>query len=293
MTKIDLVEKEHESEDEENESSSDESEDEKPRIKDALSHLSRAVSEKRDSELLHSMAVSKDILLWTPRGQLLRNKRIIPVTNISELVEYVLLPHNNDVTKSRELNTFLDGFAEVGVYKGLIKNKKLLSNLIQTEIFPVTGIIMRRVYRILKIRRRTWRWLLRMALKMTKRATTTLKTIVRKQKVVALKRPSPFTLKIPVNIVRTLKYTGHRSGDVLNAFGSITTRFVPYAITRSPRREITSKTAFFGVTIVEQLHTKARRRWKPIFIPLLKRRTKMMINFSFLSNRCVFDSFCH
>ena len=41
-----------------------------------------------------------DILFWTPGGQLLRNKRIITVTNIAaEVVEYVLLPHNDDVTK--------------------------------------------------------------------------------------------------------------------------------------------------------------------------------------------------
>ena len=98
--KIDLVEEEHESEHEESESSGGESEDEEPRIKeelrikDVLSHLSRAVSEKRASELLHSMAESKDILFWTPSGQLLRNKRTIPVTNIAELVESVLLPHN-------------------------------------------------------------------------------------------------------------------------------------------------------------------------------------------------------
>ena len=86
--KIDLVEEEdHESEHEESESSGDESEDEEPRIKDVLIHLSRAVPEKRASDLLHSMAASKDILL-------LRNKRTIPVTNIAELVEYVLLPHN-------------------------------------------------------------------------------------------------------------------------------------------------------------------------------------------------------
>ena len=62
---------------------------------------------------------------WTPRGQLLRNKHIIPVTNITELVEYVILP--------RALNTFLDGLAELGVDKGLIKNKKLRSDLIEKE----------------------------------------------------------------------------------------------------------------------------------------------------------------
>ena len=70
---------------------------------------------------------------WTPRGQLLRNKHIIPVTNIAELVEYVLPPHNNDVTKPRALNTFVDGLAELGVDKGLIKNKKVLGDLIENE----------------------------------------------------------------------------------------------------------------------------------------------------------------
>ncbi|CAH3166089.1 unnamed protein product, partial [Porites lobata] len=59
--------------------------------------------------------------------------RTIPVTNIAELVEYVLLPHNNEVTKPRALNTFLDGLAELGIDKSLIKNKKLLSDLIEKE----------------------------------------------------------------------------------------------------------------------------------------------------------------
>ena len=148
------------------------------------------------------------------------------------------------------------------------------------KILPIMRVIMRRVHWIFKIRRGRMRRRRRME-------TTT----VRKQKVVALKRPPPFTLKIPVNFLRILKCTEHWSWNVLNAFGTITTRFVRYAITRSRRREITSKRAFFGVTIVEQLHTKKRRRWKPI--PPLKRRTKKRINFSFLSNRCVFDSFCH
>ena len=131
--KIELVDEEHESEDEENESSSDKGEDEEPTIKIVLSHLSQAVSVKRASELLHSIATSKDILFWTPRGQLLRNKRIIPGTNIAELLEYVLLPHNDDVTKPRALNTFLDGLAELRIDKGLIKNKKFLSDLKEKE----------------------------------------------------------------------------------------------------------------------------------------------------------------
>ena len=122
--------KEKESEIEDYSTSDEESDEEEPRIKDVLNNLSNAVSRKHASELLHSMAASKNILFWTPSGLLLRNQRAIPVTNISELVEYVLLPHNEDVAKPRALNTFLDGLAELGVNKRLIKNKKLLSDLL-------------------------------------------------------------------------------------------------------------------------------------------------------------------
>ena len=86
-----------ESEKEDNSTSERESDDEKPRIKDVFNNLSNAVSRNYASELWHSMATSKDILFWTPSGVLLRNQYVIPVTNISELVEYVLLPRNKDM----------------------------------------------------------------------------------------------------------------------------------------------------------------------------------------------------
>ena len=100
------------------------SNDEEQRIKEILGNLSKTVSRKRASELLHSMTASKDILFWIPRGQILRKKRVIPVTNIAELVEYILLPHNDELIKPRALNTFLDGLAELGVDKRLIKKQK-------------------------------------------------------------------------------------------------------------------------------------------------------------------------
>ena len=61
------------------------------------------------------------------------NKRIIPVTNIAESLEYVSLPHHDDVTKPSALSAFVDGLAELGIDKGLIKNKKLASDLIEKE----------------------------------------------------------------------------------------------------------------------------------------------------------------
>ena len=42
---------------------------------------------------------------------------MIPVTNIAELVDYVLLPHNANVTKPRALKTFIDGLVELGIDK--------------------------------------------------------------------------------------------------------------------------------------------------------------------------------
>ena len=90
---------------------SEESDSEELRIKDVLEGLSQLVSRQNASNLLHNMAASKDILFWTPRGQLLRNQRIIPVTNISEVVEYVLLPYKDDAVKPRALKTFIDGLA--------------------------------------------------------------------------------------------------------------------------------------------------------------------------------------
>ena len=130
--KIDWDE-EAESGQEESTSSHEENASEQPRINDVLNNLSQAVSRKYALELLHSMFASKDILFWTPRGELLRNQSRIPVTNISELVKYVLLPQNTDVTRPRALNTFLDGLAQLGVHKRLIKNKKVLSDILQKE----------------------------------------------------------------------------------------------------------------------------------------------------------------
>ena len=54
-------------------SDDEQSNDEEPRIKDVLENLSKTVSRKRASDLLHSMAASKDILFWTHVGNYFEN----------------------------------------------------------------------------------------------------------------------------------------------------------------------------------------------------------------------------
>ena len=115
------------------ESSDDDNEEEEPRIKLVLQELPGSASQKYASKLLHSMAASRNILFWTLGGELLRNQRRVPRTSIVELIEYVLLPYDQDIPEPRALNSFLDGLAELGVDKRWIGNKKVLSELLQKE----------------------------------------------------------------------------------------------------------------------------------------------------------------
>ena len=78
--KVDWDEEEESGYEDTNASEDEESDTEEPRIKDVLEGLSQLISRQKASDLLHS----KDVLFWTPRGQLLWNQRIIPVTNISD-----------------------------------------------------------------------------------------------------------------------------------------------------------------------------------------------------------------
>ena len=150
--------------------------------------------------MFHSLADTRDIVFWTPRGQLLRNKRIIPVTDIADLVEYVLLPHNDDITKP--LNRFLDGLAELGVDKCVFKNKKALRDLKEKEKGYRNNENTLENERNVESSSEREEEAEKIATVNGRQAEDILEshngkeTTVRKQKVVAL--------KIPVNIVRTV-----------------------------------------------------------------------------------------
>ena len=121
------------SSDSDSELSSDDEYEEEPRIHDVLKQLSGAVNEQDARDLLHSMAASKDILFWSPNGEIIRNKRRIPETSVVDLLEFVLLPHNKDVSSPRALKSFLNGLAQLQVNKRLIRNKIALNDVIGLE----------------------------------------------------------------------------------------------------------------------------------------------------------------
>lgn len=124
-----------ENEDEGSENEEDESEEE-PIIQSVLDTLCGAVTPQNAKDLLHSMASSKNIIYWTPEGELVRNQRAIHQSNFKDLLEYVLLPFNRDIPKPRALDSFLQGLAELGINKKLIgRNKRVLSYLLELEDF--------------------------------------------------------------------------------------------------------------------------------------------------------------
>ena len=56
------------------------------------------------------------------------------MTNISELLQYVLHPNSDDIiVKPRTLKTFIDGLAELGINERLIQNKRILAKLLEKE----------------------------------------------------------------------------------------------------------------------------------------------------------------
>ena len=97
-----------------------------------LQHLPNHIVHKA-RELLHMMANSQNILFWDSKGQLKYHKRTIPGTNLGELIEYVLLPEEEDIEKPNGLASIMKGLAELRVNKTLIKNHNALGQIIAME----------------------------------------------------------------------------------------------------------------------------------------------------------------
>lgn len=116
----------------------DESEDEpihsnETDIDAILKQLSPSIPENKASEFLHTLASSKAILYWNTYGEMTYHQRRIPLTEMTELIDYAMLPYNPDVRNPRGLQTFIKGLLELGINKSLIKNKRMLVEMIARQ----------------------------------------------------------------------------------------------------------------------------------------------------------------
>lgn len=102
-------------------------------LEEILRGLSPRVPRKRALDFLHTLASCKKILYWNSHGEMMYHQRRIPVTNISELIEYAILPYSLDIKAPRGLNTFIKGLLEVGIDKKLIGNKRVLADLVARQ----------------------------------------------------------------------------------------------------------------------------------------------------------------
>ena len=102
-------------------------------IEDVLQDLSQSIPREKALEFLHTLASSKSILYWNSHGEMIYHQRRIPVTTMAELVEYAMLPYSLDVKAPRGLNTFTKGLAEIGIDKKLIRNRRLLADLVARQ----------------------------------------------------------------------------------------------------------------------------------------------------------------
>ena len=210
----------------------------------------------------------------------------------------MLLRHNNDVTKPRALNTFLDELSELRFDKGLIKNKKLLSDLIEKERGyrnaedtsdnesnneESSSEIENQEEQVEEEEEEEVASENRSEAEGTQESENGSEAEGTQESQNDSENDSQETERSSHEKSTTFHSESPcEHCENSNVYGTLIMKCpkcfwhdyyksrVQYAITRSPRREITSKRDFFGVTIVERLHTKTRRKWKPISMPLFK-----------------------
>ena len=98
-----------------------------------LLHLNNNVKKTTAEKILHSILISSDILTWNPQGEIVYHGRDIPGTNIENLLQYPLLPHNSQIPEPRGLDLVTKDLVEVGINIDLIENEYLLSKMAKEE----------------------------------------------------------------------------------------------------------------------------------------------------------------
>ena len=97
--------------------------------------LSRIPFDIQDAakEILNAMLTSKNLIGWDTSLRLIVDDRVIPKTNVADLVAHVLYSHDERIPDPRGFTLFVQGLKDIGLEPEWVENKVAKSILESTE----------------------------------------------------------------------------------------------------------------------------------------------------------------
>ena len=84
-------------------------------------------------EILNAMLTSKNTIGWNSKLQLIVDDRVVPGTNVTDLVAHVLYPHDERIKDPRGFNVFVQGLKDIGLESEWVDNSIAKSVLESVE----------------------------------------------------------------------------------------------------------------------------------------------------------------
>ncbi len=84
-------------------------------------------------EILNAILTSKNTIGWNSKLQLIVDDRVVPRTNVADLVAHVLYPHDERVKDPRGFNVFVQGLKDIGLESEWLENEIAKSVLESAE----------------------------------------------------------------------------------------------------------------------------------------------------------------
>ena len=84
-------------------------------------------------EILNAMLTSKNTIGWNRKLQLIVDDRVVPGTNVTDLVAHVLYPHDERIKDPRGFNVFVQGLKDIGLESEWVDNEIAKSVLESVE----------------------------------------------------------------------------------------------------------------------------------------------------------------
>ena len=97
--------------------------------------LSRIPFDIQDAakEILNAMLTSKNLIGWDTRLRLIVDDRVVPKTNVADLVAHVLYSHDERITDPRGFTLFVQGLKDIGLESEWVENEVAKSILESIE----------------------------------------------------------------------------------------------------------------------------------------------------------------